>query len=172
MFARYTHKTSSNQRADHRCHYWSQTTESAQVTVQLATDPTPVPHVRTRVLADGQYLLHGDPAFALAPPQNIGIRIIVTAQGYMQAEHLVELTSVDLTRVDQTLNVDGEVVTVPVINGVPIEQDIVLTPNPVTLKGRISHAEDPKIPVVGADVQITTPAEVGPVQTDAGGSTH
>ena len=140
-----------------------------QITVQRAADNAPVPHVTTRVMAGGQYLLHGDPAFALAPPQDIGIRIIVTAQGYTQAEQVVALTAADLARVDQALNVDGDVVTASVINGVPVVQNFALAPTPVTLKGRVSRAEDPTTPIVDADVQITAPAALGPVQTDADG---
>ncbi len=140
-----------------------------QITVQRAADNAPVPHVTTRVMAGGQYLLHGDPAFALAPPQDIEIRIIVTAQGYTQAEQVVALSAADLARADQALNVDGDVVTASVINGVPVVQDFALAPNPVMLKGRVSRAENPRMPIVGADVQITAPAALGPVQTDADG---
>jgi len=140
-----------------------------QITVQRAADNVLLPFVATRVMAGGQYVLHGDPTFALAPPQDIGIRIIVAAQGYTQAEQVVVLSAADLARVDQALDVGGDVVTASVINGVPLVQDFALAPNPVILKGRVSRAEDPAIPISGANVQITAPAALGPVQTDADG---
>ncbi len=140
-----------------------------QIIVQRASDNRPVPHVTSQVMAGGQYLLHGDPALALIPSQDVDIRIIVMAKGYTQAEQVVSLTAADLARVEQHFSVGGDALATSVINGVPINQDFALAPNPVTLKGRVSRAEDPSVPIVGADVEITAPAALGPVQTDADG---
>ncbi len=140
-----------------------------KIVIQRTADNLPIAHLRSRVTASGLYSVNGDPAVALAPPQDIDISIIVLARAYRRSEQVVSFTAADLARVDAPLNVDGDTLTTSIFDAVPRVLNFALEPEPVTLKGRVSRAEDPETAIAGADVQITAPTALGPVQTDSNG---
>ena len=127
-----------------------------------------VDHVTVRVLPDAQYALFGDP-LRMLPPATIDIRIEVEAESYDPAAATLSFTAADLARVTRSLTVAGETDEALVIATLPRAQDIALTPQAVTLKGRVAQAEDTGTIIAGASVSITAPAVLGPVLTDADG---
>jgi hypothetical protein len=145
----------------------SRTRAPPRVALLRDADGRAVEHAAVRVLPDGSYAVHGDPARAL-PPQEITMRLEVGAEGYSPTQQLVTFTVADLARIPRQLTIGGESSEVQVI-AVPRRQDVALDPLPVTLRGRVSRAEDPSQSIEDASVSITAPTPVGPVTTDADG---
>ncbi|ARE41833.1 hypothetical protein RGUI_3692 [Rhodovulum sp. P5] len=138
------------------------------VRVVDAADDGPLDHVTLRVLPDAQYAVFGDPLHML-PPANVDIRLEVEADGYQPSSVTLSFTAAELARIARSLTLGDETQAVQIIGGLPRAQDIALLPDPVTLKGRVSRAEDPEIAIAGASVSVTAPAALGPVLTDADG---
>ncbi|MFZ5961678.1 carboxypeptidase-like regulatory domain-containing protein [Thalassococcus sp. BH17M4-6] len=139
-----------------------------QMTVLRHADDRPLAQITQRIGADGMFVVAGDPAIVL-PPQNITLRLEFRAQGYQPLDRQVVLTAADLARVDDNFDDGGTVRTASVIAGLPRALDLQLLPEPVTLKGRVARADNAAQPIENAQVQITAPAAVGPVATNAQG---
>lgn len=138
------------------------------VMVVRDTDGGPVEGATVRVLPGGHYAVHGDP-LSLPPEADIVLRVEVVAEGYSPTHRAVAFTAADLTRVSRDITIGGETTETRVIAGPVRGEDVALSPLPVTLAGRVSRAEDPTVPIAGAQVAITAPAPVGPVATNADG---
>jgi hypothetical protein len=138
------------------------------VTVVRDADDRPVGDVVVRPLPGGQYVVHGVPS-ALPPAVDIVLRVEVAAQGYAPAQRPVAFVAADLTRVVREITIDGETSRTLVVAAPARREDVALAPLPVTLVGRVGRAEDPAVPIPGAEVRITAPAARGPVVTDADG---
>lgn len=138
------------------------------VRVVDVADGEAVDHVAVRVLPDASYALFGDPLRMLSPVA-VAIRIEVEAESYDPASATLAFTAEDLARVTRSLTVAGETDEAPVIAALPRAQDVALTPQAVTLKGRVAQAEDPCTAITDASVSITAPAVLGPVLTNANG---
>lgn len=130
-------------------------------------DGTALPGALVRIGADGLFVVSGDPRHVLAP-RDITLRLEFRAAGYQPLDRLVGFVAADLARVSDDLDHDGTVVPTKVISGVPRTLEVALLPDAVTLKGRISRADDGSA-IAGAQVQITAPAAVGPVASTAEG---
>ena len=132
------------------------------VTVVHDADGRVVKYLNTKVTPDARFSVFGDPMTMLVPAANV-LRVEMTTPGYADAQFTLNFTAAELARIDRVLTVDGEVTTVRIIDSLPRVQDVALTPDPVTLKGRVARAEDPDVPIVSADVEITAPTPLGPV---------
>ena len=138
------------------------------VAVVRDADGRTLEDVVIRSLAGGQYIVHGVPS-ALPTAVGIVLRVEVTAQGYAPTQQSVTFAAADLTRVARDISIKGETTRTFVIAAPARGRDVALSPLPVTLVGRVGRAEDPTVPISGAQVRITGPASVGPVATDADG---
>jgi hypothetical protein len=121
-----------------------------------------------RVLHGGRYAVDGDP-LALPPEADVVLRLEVAADGYTPARRSVAFAAADLACVVRNITIDGETTATLVIAVPARDQDVALSPLPVTLAGRVSRAEDPAVPITDAQVAVTAPAPAGPVLTDANG---
>lgn len=139
-----------------------------EVTVVRGADDRAVAGVAVRSHPGGRYAVHGVPP-ALPPAADVVLRIEVAAQGYSPAQRSVAFTAADLARVDRDITVAGETTRTFVVAAPARDQDVALTPLPVTLVGRVGRAEDPAVAIPGAQVRITAPAPRGPVVTSTDG---
>jgi len=138
------------------------------LTVVRDIDNAPVEDVSVRLLTGGQYAVHGVPP-TLPPEADIVLRLEVAAEGYTTAQLPVAFAAADLARVIREVTIHGETTETSVIAAPARGENVALLPRPVTLTGRVGRAEDPGVPIPGAQVAITAPAPVGPVATDADG---
>ena len=132
------------------------------------SDGEPFPGLAVRILPDGHYAVHGNPAVML-PETPATLRIEASVAGYDDETATVSFTAAQLTRIDRPLDVGGVVDTARVIDDLPREAHIALQPRPVSIRGRVSEAEDPGTPIAGASISITAPVALGPVASDADG---
>ena len=139
----------------------------ATLRVVDAADGRTVPGVLVRMGADGLFVASGDPATVLAP-QDITLRLEFRAAGYQPLDRLEAFLAADLARAQDQIAHGGGTVPATVISGLPRAVEVQMTPEPVTLKGRVSRA-DTGAAIAGAQVAISAPAAVGPVATDAQG---
>jgi hypothetical protein len=127
-----------------------------------------LPGVEARVMGNGAYVVHTDPATGLAE-QQIGIRLEFRAEGYQPREDVLTFTAADLGLALDTFDLKGETLGGWVHAGAPRVHEVSLSPEPVFLGGRVTRAEDHSQPIAGAEVALTAPAALGPVRTDGGG---
>ncbi len=125
-----------------------------------------------RLTADSLFAFYGNPVTAfpvLSTGSTLNLRLLVSADGYTAWSHdlILNDTQLQLANVSRTLG--GENVDVKLRTNLPIEQEVSLQPNPLTLTGRVVDASEPTTPIAGARVRVTAPAARGPVITQADG---
>ena len=118
------------------------------------------------------FVFAGKPATAfprLSPGGTLDLRLTVSAPRYQTQNVDFTLSDVDLTLVERTLDIEGESLSVFVLNAPLLEQNVALLPEPVHLGGRVVNAEDPEEPIANAQITVTAPEVRGPVSTNAEG---
>ncbi len=137
-----------------------------------AGQPLPRYPIQPRRLADGSFVLAGDPTRAFPPltgVQTLDLRLVAEAPGYQTGSRDFSLTAVDVTPQPQPRTIAGQVVMVPLLDAPLLEHDFDLLPLPMSLSGRVVNADDPSQAVDGAEVRITAPAPRGPVFSSTNG---
>lgn len=126
-----------------------------------------------REAASGLYAFYGDPRSALpvlADPETLDLELVVSAPRYETATAAISLAAADLQLAELVRDVEGRPVTLARRPALPLLLDVLLTPLPLTLAGRVVRAADPAIPVPGASISVTAPAPAGPVTSNALGA--
>lgn len=96
------------------------------------------------------------------------LRLTAAAPGYQTATVTRALTAAQFARVTTIITVKGVAVPTERIAAAPVVIDLRLNPRPVMLAGLVLSDNDPDMPVVGAQVQITGPGGFS-ITTDAVG---
>ena len=125
-----------------------------------------------RLDSSGLFVFAGKPVTAfprLSPGGTLDLRLTVSAPRYQTQNIDFTLSDVDLTLVERTLDIKGELLSVFVLNAPLLEQNAALLPEPVHLGGRVVNAEDPEEPIANAQITVTAPQVRGPVSTNAEG---
>lgn len=128
--------------------------------------------LKARTYRNGNFVFFGDPATAfprLRAGGSLNLLLRVSAPRYQSQEIALNLSSVDLTPTEKTIEIDGHASMLLLLNVPLFEQSINLEPEPLCLKGRTVKADDPDVPVVNATITIVKPSRIGPLKTNSEG---
>jgi hypothetical protein len=149
------------------------TLNPAAISLQFQAAPQRPYPLQLRQAPGGFYAFFGDPHTALpvlTAPDTLDLQLVVTAARYQPATIPISLTAAELGLAELSRTIEGQAVMLPRRTGLPRTIDIALLPLPLSLVGRVVHADDPAEPVVGAAISVTAPGPAGPVTSGANGN--
>jgi hypothetical protein len=120
---------------------------------------------------DGLFVFAGDPTTAfpvLEAGESLDLRLVARAAGYQEQTLDFSLSAEVLTPVEAIRRIDERDVAVQVLQAPLAHHTLALLPEPVHLGGRVVDADDPAMPVAGAEVQLTTPAGASTITDEDG----
>ncbi len=121
---------------------------------------------------DGLFVVPGNPDSAfprLTGGQTLALRLTASAAGYQAGQVDFTLSAAQVAPASQVRHIAGRDLSMPLLAAPLLTQDIALSPTPIHLSGRVVRADDPAIPITGAQVRVTEPSARGPATTDADG---
>ena len=113
-----------------------------QTPIGAPKQPAPLP---LKMKSDGLFAIIGNPESTFNTIQAgdaIDLRLEVRSPGYQEQDINFTLSDLDLATSDEVLTVDSQPITVKTWPAPLVHHDILLSPNPVQLSGRVVDADN------------------------------
>ncbi|MBI5958675.1 MAG: carboxypeptidase regulatory-like domain-containing protein [Chloroflexi bacterium] len=126
-----------------------------------------------RKTSDGNYAFFGNPSAdlpILSGAETLNLELTVSSARYQTITVSISLGSADTAPGEITRVIDNQTVILPARPALPRVVNVVLTPVPLTLIGRVLRADDLNTAIAGATITVTAPAVVGPVTSNSQGN--